>query len=97
MLQTSYFKHLTFEYLLCPVDWHAIKNSRKRTQPRIRFDLEKLNGPTVMSALQATIGGRFTPLATLVDEEADLDFMVTHFNKAVTDTASQGPDNRETR
>ena len=27
-----------------------LKNSRKPTQPRIRFDLEKLNDPTVMSA-----------------------------------------------
>ena len=25
----------------------------------------------------------------LVDEDADLDFMVTHFNKAVTDTAAE--------
>ena len=41
-----------------------------------------------MSAFQATIGGRFAPLATLVDEDADLDSMVTHFNKAVTDTAA---------
>ena len=42
-----------------------------------------------MSAFQATIGGRFAPLATLVDEDADLDSMVTHFNKAVTDTAAE--------
>ena len=41
------------------------------------------------SAFQETIGGRFAPLATLVDEDADLDFMVTHFNKAVTDTAAK--------
>ena len=66
-----------------------LKNSRKPTQPRIRFDLEKLNDPTVMSAFQATIDGRFAPLATLVDEDADLDSMVTHFNKAVTDTAAE--------
>ena len=66
-----------------------LKNSRKPTQPRIRFDLEKLNDPTVMSAFRATIGGRFAPLATLVDEDADLDSMVTHFNKAVTDTAAE--------
>ena len=59
-------------------------NIWKPTQPRIRFDLEKLNDPTVMSAFRATIGGRFAPLATLVDEDADLDSMVTHFNKAVT-------------
>ena len=42
-----------------------------------------------MNAFQATIGGRFAPLTTLVDEDADLDSMVTHFNKAVTDTAAE--------
>ena len=66
-----------------------LKNSRKPTQPRTRFDLEKLIEPTVMSAFQATIGGRFAPLAMLVDEDADLDSMVTHFNKAVTDTTAE--------
>ena len=50
---------------------------------------EKLNDPTVMSAFQATVGGRFAPLATLVDEDADLDCMVTYFNKVVTDTATE--------
>ena len=66
-----------------------LKNSRKPSQPRIRFDLAKLNDLTVVSAFQATIGGRFAPLATLVDEDADLDSMVIHFNKAVTDTAAE--------
>ena len=56
-------------------------------QPRIRFDLENLNDPTMMSAFQATIGSRFALLATLVDKDDDLDFVVIHFNKAVTDTA----------
>ena len=64
-----------------------LKGSRKPTQPRIRFDLEKLNDPTVMSAFQAS--GRFAPLAMLVDEDVDLDSMVTYFNKAVTDTAAE--------
>ena len=31
----------------------------------------------------------FAPLATLVDEDAELDSIVTHFNKAVTDTAAE--------
>ena len=53
------------------------------------FDLEKLNDPIVMCAFQATIGGRFAPLATLVDDDADLDTMGTYFNKAVTDTAAE--------
>ena len=66
-----------------------LKTSRKPTQPRIRFDLEKLKDPTVMSAFPVTVGGRFASLATLVDEDADLDSMVTHFNKAVTDTAAE--------
>ena len=43
----------------------------------------------MISAFQETIGGRFAPLAPLVDEDADLDSMVTHFNKAVTDTAAE--------
>ena len=34
----------------------------KPTQPRLRFDLEKLNDPIMMSAFQASIGGRFAPL-----------------------------------
>ena len=42
-----------------------------------------------MIAFQATIGGRFAPLATLVDKDAELDSMVTHFNKAITDTAAE--------
>ena len=29
------------------------------------------------------------PLATLVDKDADLDSMITHFNKEVTDTAAE--------
>ena len=41
------------------------------------------------SAFQATIGGRFAPLATQVDEDADLVSMVTHFKKAVTDTVAE--------
>ena len=36
-----------------------------------------------------TIGSRFAPLATLVDEDADLDSTVTHFNKALTGTAAE--------
>ena len=66
-----------------------LKNSRKPTEPRIRFDLEKLKDRTVMSAFQATIGGSFAPFATLVVEHAALHSMVSHFNKAVTDTAAE--------
>ena len=68
-----------------------LKNSRKPNQPRIRFDLKKLNDLTVMDTFQATTGGRFVPLATLVEEGAYLVSMVTHFNKVVTDKAAELP------
>ena len=55
----------------------------------IMFDLEKLNHLTVNSAFQATIDNRSARHATLVDEDADLDSTVTHFNKEVTDTAAE--------
>ena len=87
-------ENIGFPYLICKKRISIQSGnlgypSRKPTQPRIRFDLEKLNDPTVMSAFQETIGGRFSPLATLVDEDADLNSIVTNFNKAVTDTAAE--------
>ena len=60
-----------------------LKKSRKQTQPRIRFDLEKLNDPLVMN--EPTIGSRFAPLAMLVDKDAELDSIVTDINKVVTE------------
>ena len=68
-----------------------LKKSRKTSQPRIRFDLEKLNDPTVRSGFQAPIGGRFAPLATLVDEDADLDSM------EILDLCDQKPDLKKKR
>ena len=42
-----------------------------------------------MNVFLSVIGGRFAPLTTLVDEHSDLDSMVTHFNKTVTDRAAE--------
>ena len=41
------------------------------------------------SAFHVTIGGGFAHFATLVNEDADQDSMVTHFNKAVTYTVAE--------
>ena len=75
----------------------CLRKSRKPTKLRIRFDIEMLSDPTVVSAFQAIIGGRFAPQATLVDENADLDLIiafhllsiVTRINKAIIDTAAE--------
>ena len=88
-LITSWWRNGSVQELKLPEPEHSQVQMLEPTQPRIRFDLEKLNDTTVMSAFQAALGGRFAPLVTLVDEDADLDSMVTHFNKAVTDTAAE--------
>ena len=38
---------------------------------------------------QATIGEKFTPLIGLSDEDMDMDTMITTYNTAVTDAASE--------
>ena len=38
---------------------------------------------------QATIGGKFAPLTGLSDEDMDIDTMITPYNTAVTDAASE--------
>ena len=56
---------------------------------QMRFDLEKLRNPDVACTFQATIGGKFAPLIGLSDEDMDMDTMITTYNTAVTDTASE--------
>ena len=62
---------------------------RKPNQPRLRFDLEKLGDPDVACTFQATICGKFTPLIDLIDEDMDINTMITTYNTAVTDAASE--------
>ena len=38
---------------------------------------------------QATIGGKFAPLIGLSNEDMDMDTMITTYNTAVTDAASE--------
>ena len=66
-----------------------LKKARKQNQPRQRFDLEKLRDPDVACTFQATIGGTFAPLIGLSDEDIDIDIMITTYNIAVTDAASE--------
>ena len=65
-----------------------LKRISKPKDTRLTFDLEKLNDPNVLETLQTMIGGKFAPL-TIMNEDTDLDSMVTTFNTAVTETASE--------
>ena len=42
----------------------------------------------MVCTFQATIGGKFAPLIGLRDEDMDIDTMITTYNTAVTDAAS---------
>ena len=66
-----------------------LKMARKPNQPRLRFDLEKLRNPDVACTFQAAIGGKLAPLTGLSDEDMDMDTMITTYNTAVTDAASE--------
>ena len=66
-----------------------LKKARKPNKQRVRFDLEKLRDPDLACTFQATIGGKFAPLIGLSDEDMGMDTMITTFNTAVTDAASE--------
>ena len=66
-----------------------LKNISKPKHTRLKFDLEKLKDPNVLETFQAMIGGRFAPLTIMSNEDTDIDSMITTFNTAVTETASE--------
>ena len=53
------------------------------------FDFEKLKNPTVLETYQAVIGRKFAPLTIMKNEDIDMDSIITTFNTAVTETASE--------
>ena len=66
-----------------------LKKARKPNQPRLRFDLEKLRDPDVACTFQATIGRKLAPLIGLSDEDMGIGTIITTYNTAVTDAASE--------
>ena len=67
---------------------HLKKISRPK-HTRLKFDLEKLKDPNVLETFQAMIGRKFAPLTIMSNEHTDIDLMITTFNTAVTETASE--------
>ena len=68
------------------------KKKKKISKPKhtiLKLDLEKLKDPNVLESFQAMIGGRFAPLSIMSNEDTDIDSMITTFNTAVTETASE--------
>ena len=55
---------------------------------RIRVGLEKLKDPNIVEIFRATIGGKFTPLLALENQDTEIDALINSFNTAVTETAN---------
>ena len=66
-----------------------LKRISKPKHTRLKFDLEKLKDPNVLETFQAMIGGRFAPLTIMSNADTDQDSVITTFNTAVTETASE--------
>ena len=66
-----------------------LKRICKPQHTRLKSDLKTLKDPSVLETFQAMIGGRFAPLTIMDNENTNLDSMITTFNTAVTETASE--------
>ena len=66
-----------------------LKRISKPKHTRLKFDLEKLKALNVLETFQAMIGGKFAPLIITSNKDTDIYLMITSFNTAVTETASE--------
>ena len=66
-----------------------LKKISKPNHTRLKFDLEKLKDPNKLETFQAMTGGRFAPLIIMSNDYTDKDSMITTFNTAVAETASE--------
>ena len=67
----------------------AAGRTGKPKHTRLKFDLEQLKNPNLLETFQAMIGGKFAPLTIMNNENVDMDSMVTTFNTAETETATE--------
>ena len=62
-------------------------SSPKRTS--LKFDLETLKDSNVLDTFQVMTGGKFVLLNVINNEDVGMDSMITTFNRAVTEAASE--------
>ena len=75
--------------LLMMTFYLRLKRISKPKHTRLKFDLEKRKDPDVLEAFPARIGGKFASLTIMNNEDVDLDSLITAFNTAVTEIASE--------
>ena len=67
----------------------CLKRCSKPKHIRLKFDFEKQKDPNVLETFQAMTGGKFESLTIMDNEGTDLDSVITTFNTAVIETASE--------
>ena len=60
----------------------CVKRISKPKHIRLKFDLEKLKDPNVLETFQAMIGGKFEPLTFMKNEDANMESIITIFNRS---------------
>ena len=66
-----------------------LKRISEPKHTRLKFDLEKLKDPNLLETFEAMIGRMFAPLTITSNEDTGIDSMITNFNTAVTEIASE--------
>ena len=67
----------------------CLERISKPKHTRLEYDLEKLKDSNVLETFLAMIDGKFAPFTIMNNEDTDLDSVITTFNTAVTETASE--------
>ena len=62
-----------------------LSKRKKQKNPRIKFNLEKLNDKSIAEEFQAKIGGKFAPLLLL----ENVDELTKGFNAAIAEVAQE--------
>ena len=77
------------DLLMMTFHLHLKMNQQATTHKTQVWNKKKLKDPNVLKTFQAMIGRKFTPLTIMSNEDTDIDSMITTFNTAVTETASE--------
>ena len=67
----------------------CLKRISKPTHTRLNFYFEKLKDLSMLKTFEAMIGEKPEPLTITYNENTDMDSMITTFNTAVTETATE--------
>ena len=67
----------------------TFRNQLNPIQRRLEFEREKFRAPELACTFQSTLGRKFAPLKGLRDDGMTIETMITIYNTALTDAASE--------